>query len=97
MDRDQRRRSSIAKELMTWADALPRILAKIDDVLKLPDITVAQAKEIQSIADTVGAVFLGIREAARADDYDRLMAGVDRLREEIITADTILDRLIKPS
>ena len=40
-----------------WADALPRILAKIDDVLKLPDITVAQAKEIQSIADRVGAVF----------------------------------------
>jgi hypothetical protein len=97
MDRDQRQRSSIAKELMTWADALPRILAKIDDVLKLPNITIAQAKEIESIANTVGAVFVGIREAARADDYDRLMAGVDRLREEIMTADAVLDRLIKPS
>jgi hypothetical protein len=97
MDRNQRQRSSIAKELMTWADALPRILGKIDEVLKSPDITTAQATDIESIAETVGAVFLGIREAARADDYDRLMAGVDRLREEIMTADAVLDRLIKPS
>ena len=72
MDRDQRQRSSIAKELMTWADALPRILAKIDDVLKLPNITIAQAKEIESIANTVGAVFVGIREAARAEHYARI-------------------------
>jgi len=45
---------SIAKELMTWADALPRVLVRIDEVLKLPDITDAQTAEIESIAELVG-------------------------------------------
>ena len=39
---NQYRRLSIASELMAWGDALSRILAKIDDVLESPDITVAR-------------------------------------------------------
>jgi hypothetical protein len=96
MDENQSRQLSVARELMTSVDALPRVLAKIDQVLKLPDITETQAKHIESMAEIVGTIFLGIREAVDSDDYDRTVAGVDRLREEILTADTILDRLLKP-
>jgi hypothetical protein len=96
MDENQSRQLSVARELITWADALPRVLAKIDQVLKLPDITETQAKHIESMAEIVGTIFLGIRKAVDSDDYDRTIAGVDRLREEILTADTILDRLLKP-
>ena len=81
---------------MTWVDALPRVLAKIDQILKLPDITETQAKHIESMAERVGTIFLGIREAVDSDGYDCTVAGVDRLREEILTADTILGRLLKP-
>ena len=86
---------SVARELMTWVDALPRVLAKIDQVSKLADITETQANNIESMAERVRTIFLGIREAVDSDDYDRTIAGVDRLREEILTADTILDRLLK--
>ena len=53
---------------MTWVDALPRVLAKIDQVLKLPDITKTQA--IESMAELVGIIFLSIREAVDSDDYE---------------------------
>lgn len=97
MPETMRRRLSIARELMTWAEALPRLLARIDKVLKLPDITKAQTADIESIAELVGTVFLGIREAVDSDDYDRMIASVDRLREEIARANEILDRLLKPN
>jgi hypothetical protein len=95
MDENQRRRLSIARELMTWSVALPSVLTKIDKVLKLPDVKETKVTEIESIAEIVGTVFLGIKEAVDADDDDRLIASVDRLREEIVTANLILDRLLK--
>lgn len=79
---------------MTWADALPRLLSKIDKVLKMSEVSEAQATEIASMTELVGSVFLGIREAVDSDDYDRLLASVERLREEILTANAILDRLL---
>jgi hypothetical protein len=94
MDESNRRRLSIARELMTWADALPRLLSKIDKVLKMSEVSEAQATEIASMTELVGSVFLGIREAVDSDDYDRLLASVERLREEILTANAILDRLL---
>jgi hypothetical protein len=96
MDENQRPRLSIAKELMTWGDALSRILAKIDQMLQSPNITVAQATDVESISDHVGIVIQGIKEAVRTNDYDRLIASVDRLREEIATAEASLDRMLRP-
>ena len=81
---------------MTWSVALPSVLTKIDQVLKLRDVKETQAAEIESIAELSGPYSLGISEAAHADDYDRLIVSVDRLREEIVTADAILDDLLKP-
>jgi hypothetical protein len=97
MPETMRRRLAIAHELKTWADALPRVLVRIDKVLKLPEVAEAQASDIESIAELLRTVFLGIREAVDSDDYDRMIASVDRLREEIVTANTILDRVLKTS
>ena len=87
---------SIARELMSWGDALSSILAKIDELLKSPEITVAQATDVQTIADNVGIIMRGIGEAARTNDYHRLDASVERLREEIVAAAATLERLLKP-
>lgn len=96
MDETQRRRFSIACELMTWADALPHVMARIDKVLALPQITEAQTTYIESIVELVGTLLLAIRKAVDSDDYDRTIASVDRLREEILSANATLDRLFNP-
>jgi hypothetical protein len=88
------RQLSIAKELIKWADAMPRLIERIDDVLKLPFISETQAVEIESIAERVETLFLGIREAVNDHNYNRLVASVDRLREEIVAGDATLDRLL---
>jgi hypothetical protein len=56
---------SVARELMRWVDALPHVLAKIDQVLKLPDITETQAKHLESMAERVGTMFLGHQGSGR--------------------------------
>jgi hypothetical protein len=48
---------------------LSRLLANVLKVLKLPEVTEAQAVDIESIAELVGAAFLGIRKAVDCDDY----------------------------
>jgi hypothetical protein len=68
MDENYRRRLSISVELMTWGDALASLLAKIDELLKSREITVAQAAEVETIADNVGIVIRGIGETVRTDD-----------------------------
>jgi hypothetical protein len=96
MDETRRRRFSIARELATWAGAIPRLLKKIDEVLKLPHVTEVQAVDIDSIKELVRTLILSIREAVDDEDLNRLSASIDRLREEISAADRTLDRLLKP-
>jgi len=96
MGENERRRLSIAQELKRSADAIPRLLRKIDQVLELPDITRAQALDAELIAARIGMVFFAIKKAVVADaGYEQLVASTDRLREEITTANATLDGLIK--
>jgi hypothetical protein len=98
MSENMRRRLSIAKELATWADAIPALLRKIDVVLELSYLTETQTLDIELISVRVGMVFMSIRKATDTDEsYDRLIASTDRLREEIVAADAALDSLLKPS
>jgi len=94
MSENGSRSLSIARELITWGDALSSILAKIDELLESPKITSAQATNVQTIADSVGAVMRGIWEAVRTNDYDRLVSSVERLREEIVAAGATLEHLL---
>jgi hypothetical protein len=43
MDENHRHRLSIAKELMTRNNTLPHVLAKIDKVLKSPEVSETRA------------------------------------------------------
>ena len=54
MEEANRRRLSIAKELMTWAYAAPRLIRRIDDVRCLPNVTASQPLEVESISERIG-------------------------------------------
>ncbi len=92
-----RRRMSIATELATWSDAMPSLLRKVDVVLELPNLTATQRLDIELITARVGSVFMAIGVAVEADaSCERLVATMDRLREEITAADATLDGLLRP-
>jgi hypothetical protein len=95
MDENKYRRLSIADELTTWGDALPRVLIKIDEVRGASNITTAQAATVESIAYGIGTVIQGLGEAIYAEDYDGLIAILARLREKIVIANALIDRLLQ--
>jgi len=75
---------------------MPRLIRRIDEVLKLPYITEARTVDIELISVRVGVVFTPIREAVDADEgYNRLIASTDPLRAEIVAGDAALDRMLK--
>jgi hypothetical protein len=97
MDENQHRRLSIARELMTWANALPRLIQQIDEVASLPRLTEMQTSYVESIAERLGVLLRAIQAAVASDEsYEHLTASVDQLREEIITATDTLDRMLQP-
>jgi hypothetical protein len=98
VNENERHRLSIARELMTWADAMPRLIQRVDEVACSPTLTDAQAVYIESITERLGDLLQTIRAAVASDECDEcLIAGVDDLRREITTASDTLDRILKPS
>jgi|HubBroStandDraft_2_1064218.scaffolds.fasta_scaffold2152553_1 hypothetical protein len=92
-----RRRISIAQELATWSDAMPGLLRKLDVVLELSNLTATQRLDIELITVRIGSVFVSIGVAVDADaSCERLLAIVDRLRDEMAAADATLEGLLKP-
>jgi hypothetical protein len=98
MDETNRRQVSITRELMTWAYAMPRLIGRIDDVPCLPRITRSQMIEAESIRQRIRVVLSALHAAVEADEeFERLTANMDRLREEIAAADVTLDRICMPN
>jgi hypothetical protein len=95
MDETTRRWLSISRELMTWAYITPRLIRRIDDVICLPKVTPVQTVEVESIGQRIGVLLSSIHAAVEADhSYEPLTARLDRLREEIVSADVTLNRLL---
>jgi hypothetical protein len=98
MDENQRRRFSLAQELTTWASTLPNLVNRIIETLGAPGLSEVQAHGIHHIRERVEHLFRTIGQLLEADDrdlsYDRLMALMDRLRDEILMANASLDRLL---
>jgi hypothetical protein len=98
MDENQRRRLSLAQELTTWASTMPKLVNRIIEMLGAPGLSEVQARGIQDIRERVEHLFQTIGQLLEADDrdlpYDRLMALLDRLREEILMATVSLDRVL---
>jgi hypothetical protein len=94
MNETTRRQMSIAKELMTWVCAMPRLISRIDEVVCLPNITSGQKLEVELIRHRIEDLFRNLHASVEADEgCERLTASMDRIREEIAAADDKLDRL----
>ncbi len=61
MNEGLRRRLSLAKELLTSANAFRPLLARIDQILDLPSATEAKVHDIEGIAERAGDFFMHSR------------------------------------
>jgi hypothetical protein len=96
VDENEQRRT--AKELFERAEEISSLIRRIDETLKLPNLSDAQTPDIELIAQRIGSSIRAIRDAANAEGNgvlgeQQLAASTERLREEIATANMILDRL----
>jgi hypothetical protein len=93
-------RLEITKDWLTCAEQAQRLLERINVALKLPQLTESERFELAATARTIQQMFTAIGRAFASTEDDRtldqqLTAGAKRLREEIRTADGILDRLLR--
>jgi hypothetical protein len=98
MDENEQRRT--AKELFERAEEIPRLIRRIDETSKLPNLTEPQTRDIELIPQRISSSIKAIREAAlvegtRTIREQKLVASIERLREEIAIANGILDELLK--
>jgi len=96
MDEFEQRRT--AKELFERAEEISRLIRRIDETLKLPNLTEAQTRQIELIPQRIGGSLNAIREAAIAEENgvvrdQQLVAYIERLREKVAKANGILDEL----
>jgi hypothetical protein len=96
MDENIRRRLSLAQELTAWAATMPSLMKRISETLRRPQLTDAEARDIQltreralNLLTIIGRLLEDDRELS----YDQLMALTDRLREEIAMGHASLDRI----
>jgi hypothetical protein len=97
MDEERERRISIARELATWAGVIPRLLHKMDEILRLPHVSEDQALAIEQITNKIGILYRSLRQAHEKGEYQRMIASSDRLREEIQAANGALDQMLAPT
>ena len=97
MEENEQRRT--AKELFERAEEISRLIRRIDETLKLTNMTDAQTRDIELIPQRIGVSIKAIKEAAIAEGNgvlrdSQLVARTERLREEIAKANGILDELL---
>jgi hypothetical protein len=100
MDENNRRRLSIAKELVTWGIAMPVLLARIDEALKMPALSGKRKLDFEVMARRISTLFKTIGETpddetADTTRYEQLIANTDRLREQITAANAALEQVTK--
>ena len=97
MDENEQRRT--AKELFERAEEISRLIKRIHETLKLPNLGEAQTRDIESIPQRIGSSMKAIREAALVEGIrtireQKLVASIERLRAEIAIGNGILDELL---
>jgi hypothetical protein len=100
MDESNRRRLSIAKELVTWGIAMPSLLAGISEALKRTSLTGRQKLDFEVMARRITTSFNAIGETpddktADAALYEQFIENTDCLREQIAAAKAALVRVAK--
>jgi hypothetical protein len=100
MDENYRRRLSIANELVTWGVAMPSLLARISEAIRITSLTGRQKLDFEVMARRITTSFNAIGEMPNdegrdATQYEQLIENTDNLREEIATAKAALVRVAK--
>jgi hypothetical protein len=98
MDENQRRRLSIARELLTWGVDMPNLLIRLGKASKRSTLPARLQIEFEAMARRITTQFNAIGETPDADAadvtlYNQLIENTDRLRELIATANAALDPL----
>ena len=62
MDETQRRRLSIARELVTWGTDMPALMARISAALKIPTLSGRQKLDFEVVARRITTAFNAIGE-----------------------------------
>jgi len=95
MEENEQRRT--AKELFERAEGISRLIRRVHETLKLPNLTEAQTRDIELIPQRIASSMKAIREAALVEgnsiQEQKLVASIERLQEEIAKANGILDEL----
>jgi hypothetical protein len=86
----------IANEVFTWGAALPALMRRIGEATKMPNIPDADKMALTSASKKIGDLFDKAGEAIDAGNNDDLAALADQLRDEVVKANIILDRLKVP-
>ena len=100
IDDENRHREEISKRLIRCAGEIPSLIERLTDVLELRSLTEPQVVAIESFTERIGSLNEAIRRTVNvnAEDaplpYQQSLASTDRLREEIVTANLFLDRLL---
>jgi hypothetical protein len=86
------------KLLIEYIAEIPSLRERLNQVLELPDLTESQVIAIESFTGRIAILNKSIRRAINTEDdsfpYEHFIASTDRLREEIETANLILDRML---
>jgi hypothetical protein len=95
------RRLQIGVEMMTWIGAMPHLLKRLGEAERMPGLSNSEKQNLRDIAKRLTDLFEKAGEMADADQsnqefFKQLIASTDELREAIVKANVILDRLKVP-
>jgi hypothetical protein len=100
MNEKQRRVLEIGSDLMRWGLDFARLLGRIGEVEKMPNVPELDKKALREAALRLGALLaevVNVNESHEgAEALDHLFASYDRLGEEMAALNQKLDRLLKP-
>jgi hypothetical protein len=98
IDDENRHREEISKRLIRCAGEIPSLIERLTEVLELRSLTEPQVVAIESFTERIGSLNEAIRRTVNTEDatlpYQQSLTSTDRLREEIVTANLFLDRLL---
>jgi hypothetical protein len=92
----QARFLKIVSEMFTWAGALPHLLNRIGTAMATATISLNDKAQLLLASRRIGDLFKEAGVLMEKGNLDELAAVTDQLREQIVKATLILDRLKVP-
>jgi hypothetical protein len=93
---DANRFLKAATEYLMWSTALPTLYRRIGVATKMSTISDADKADLLAVNDRIKDLIQRAGKAVEAENADDLFAVANELRNEIVNANLILDRLKVP-